>query len=77
LKILEFYFVFRPQHHADDLFHQNNRFTIFGPKDLLKTLKFPCKIVILMKNSHQHDAQEEIENKIQEFSKNFIRTWVI
>jgi hypothetical protein len=30
------------------------------------------KIVILMKKSHQHDAEEEKENKIQGFSKNFL-----
>jgi hypothetical protein len=30
------------------------------------------KTVILMKTSYQHDAEEEKENKIQGFSKNFL-----
>jgi hypothetical protein len=40
-------------------------------------------IVNLLENGHQHDAEEEKENKIQGFAKNvcfvdfFIRTWAI
>jgi hypothetical protein len=30
------------------------------------------KTVILLENGHQHDADEEIENKIHGFSKNFL-----
>jgi hypothetical protein len=41
------------------------------------------KIVILLENGHQHDAEEEKENILQEFSKNscfvglFIKSWAI
>jgi hypothetical protein len=35
------------------------------------------KKVILMKKDHQHDAEEEKENKIHGFSKKFIRIWAI
>jgi hypothetical protein len=30
------------------------------------------KTVIMMKKGHQHDAEEEKENQIQEFSKNLL-----
>jgi hypothetical protein len=30
------------------------------------------KTVILLEKSHQHDAEEKKENKIQGFSKNFL-----
>jgi hypothetical protein len=30
------------------------------------------KIVILLENGHQHDAEEEKEKKIQRFSKSFL-----
>jgi hypothetical protein len=85
LKILEFYFLFPPEHHADDYFSSKLLFYTgtyeFSTNlfDQIYSLMFvkDSKTVILMKKDHQRDAEEEEENKIQGFSKNFIRTWAI
>jgi hypothetical protein len=114
-KILGFYFLFPPQHQADDRFHQNYYFTIFSKHQTIDLVKKNCwnrsgsderfnltklcfmdlfigtwaistnffnQIYSLMfvkdsknsnfdKNGHQLDAEEEVENKIQGFWRNF------
>jgi hypothetical protein len=35
------------------------------------------KIVILLENDHQHDAEEEKENKIQGLSKKISASWTL